>query len=195
TRRRARWWSRSITAGARRSSATLPRRRERGLAVSKLVVVILHALTQGSLYALIALGYTLVYGILRFINFAHSDVVTIGAWLSFTLAGAFGWAGTGSPVFALPVILVLAMAACGLLGFTIERLAYRPLRRAPRLNVLITAIGVSLLLENVGLLHWTFGPNPVAMPKLLSEDALFHVAGVAVPTVDLAVVIMAFALM
>jgi branched-chain amino acid transport system permease protein len=163
--------------------------------VSKLVDVILHALTQGSLYALIALGYTLVYGILRFINFAHSDVVTVGAWISFTIANALGWAGTGSPVFAMPLILLMAMAFCGLLGFTIERLAYRPLRRAPRLNVLITAIGVSLLLENVGLLRYTFGPNPVAMPKLLSEDALFHLAGVAVPTVDIAVVVMAFALM
>ena len=163
--------------------------------MSKLVDVILHALTQGSLYALIALGYTLVYGILRFINFAHSDVVTIGAWVSFSLASLFGWAGTNSPVFAMPVILVLAMIICGALGFTIERLAYRPLRRAPRLNVLITAIGVSLFLENVGLLKYTFGPNPQSMPKLLSEQPLFHLAGVAVPTVDLAVVVMAFALM
>jgi branched-chain amino acid transport system permease protein len=163
--------------------------------VSKLVDVILHALTQGSLYALIALGYTLVYGILRFINFAHSDIVTVGAWSSFSLAAYFGWSGTDSPVFAMPVILFLAMAICGLLGFTIERLAYRPLRRAPRLNVLITAIGVSLFLENVGLLDYAFGPNPQSMPKLLSEKPLFSVAGVAVPTVDLAVVVMAFALM
>jgi branched-chain amino acid transport system permease protein len=163
--------------------------------VSRLVDVFLHALTQGSLYALIALGYTLVYGILRFINFAHSDVVMVGAWVSYTLAGAFGWAATGSPAIAMPVVLLLTMGICAVLGFTIERLAYRPLRRAPRLNVLITAIGVSLFLEHAGRLDTIFGPDPVSMPKLLSEEPLFHIAGIAVPIVDATVVILAIGLL
>ena len=163
--------------------------------MTKFVTVCLQTLTLGSLYALIALGYTLVYGVLRFINFAHSDVVTIGAWLAFVFAGALGWAGTDSPLFAMPVILLMTMAACALLGFTIERLAYRPLRRAPRLNVLITAIGVSLFLQNSGQLPWVFGTQPHSMPKLFSEDALFMLAGVKVPVVDVVVVVLAFVLL
>ena len=145
--------------------------------MTKFVQVLLQTLTLGSLYALIALGYTLVYGILRFINFAHSDVFTFGAWIAFVIAGALGWAGTGSPVFALPVVMILAMASAAALGFTIERLAYRPLRKAPRLNVLITAIGVSLLLQNAGQLQLLFGKDPVKMPRLLSEEPLFKLAG------------------
>src|SRR5205085_342746 len=105
----------------------------------------------GSLYALIALGYTMVYGILKFINFAHSDVFMLGAWFSFTLALGFGWKDA-PPWFAAPLVLGGSMLLAGALGFTIERLAYRPLRSAPRINVLITAIGVSLLLENGGQL-------------------------------------------
>src|SRR5262249_32436358 len=129
------------------------------------------ALAVGSLYALIALGYTMVYGILKFINFAHSDIVVLGAWLSYTLAtkvftgAAHSWWGGG-------VILLSAMALCGLAGFAIERLAYKPLRKAPRLNVLITAIGVSLLLQNIGQLDYVFGPTPKSMPQLLPDKSL-----------------------
>ncbi len=162
--------------------------------MTKFVQLLLQTLTLGSLYALIALGYTLVYGILRFINFAHSDVVTFGAWIAFAIAGALGWASTGSPVFAMPVVMVLAMAASAALGFTIERLAYRPLRKAPRLNVLITAIGVSLLLQNAGQLQALFGKDPVKMPRLLSEAPLFKVAGVQVPWVDVVLVVLTIAL-
>ncbi len=163
--------------------------------MTKFVQVCLNGLTLGSLYALIALGYTLVYGVLRFINFAHSDVVTIGAWMAFVFCGLIGWLGTDSPIFAMPFILALSMAACALLGFTIERLAYRPLRRAPRLNVLITAIGVSLFLQNAGQLKWVFGTQPQAMPKLLSEQALFTIANVKVPVVDVVIVVLAFVLL
>jgi hypothetical protein len=102
----------------------------------------LDGVAVGSLYALIALGYTMVYGILRFINFAHSDVFMLGAWVSWALAMALGYSGVGAeiPWFAPALVLVGSMAACGLLGFLIERLAYRRLRSAPRINVLITAI-------------------------------------------------------
>src|SRR5262245_2886678 len=131
----------------------------------------------GSLYALIALGYTMVYGILKFINFAHSDIVVLGAWISYTLAVAIlprlgldpHNPEVPPPLWVGGVILVSAMVVCGLIGFTIERLAYKPLRRAPRLNVLITAIGVSLLLQNVGQLDCMFGSSPEKMPGLLPQ--------------------------
>lgn len=135
---------------------------------------LLTALAVGSLYALIALGYTMVYGILKFINFAHSDIVVLGAWISFMLSRhVFGVGNNGPPPLWIgAVTLLLAMMACAVIGFTIERLAYKPLRRAPRLNVLITAIGVSLLLQNVGQLKFVFGANPESMPSLLPDKAL-----------------------
>ena len=163
--------------------------------MSTLLQTIVSTLSLGSLYALIALGYTLVYGVLRFINFAHSDVFTVGAWSSVVIAGAFGWAKTGAPAFALPVVLVLSMALCAALGITIETLAYRPLRRAPRLNVLITAIGVSLFLQNTGQLKAVFGPSPTLSAKLLVDHELLTVAGVRIGLVDVVVVVLAGALM
>jgi branched-chain amino acid transport system permease protein len=141
-------------------------------------------LAVGSLYALIALGYTMVYGILKFINFAHSDIVVLGAWLSYVLAGKMlPLLGLNPrnpadvpPLWVGGVILLAAMFACGVIGFVIERLAYRPLRRAPRLNVLITAIGISLLLQNVGQLNFIFGPSPQKMPALLPNWELLRVS-------------------
>src|SRR5580698_7990912 len=101
---------------------------------------LLNGLSLGAIYALIALGYTMVYGVLRFINFAHSDVFMAGAFIGYFL-GQLVPAGTA---WGGILVLVGAMAGCAILGVTLERLAYRPLRRAPTLNVLITAIGVSL---------------------------------------------------
>ena len=151
----------------------------------------------GSLYALIALGYTMVYGTLQFINFAHSDVFVLGAWISYTLAVGLGYAvaGTTPPLYGGILILFAAMAFCGAAGFTIERLAYRPLRKAPRLNVLITAIGVSLFLQNVGQLKWLFGTQPQRMPSLIADKILATFAGVQVHVVDVTGVVTALALM
>jgi branched-chain amino acid transport system permease protein len=144
----------------------------------------------GSLYALIALGYTMVYGILQFINFAHSDVFMLGAFYSWRLAKLFR---VESPTpLAAAGILVGAMALCALTGFLIQRLAYRPLRNAPRLNVLITAIGVSLFLENAGQL--VFGKSVVQFPPLLAEHT-FTVGGVNVRTVEVIAVVTSLALM
>jgi branched-chain amino acid transport system permease protein len=142
------------------------------------------SLAVGSLYALIALGYTMVYGILKFINFAHSDIVVLGAWISFTLASkllpALGLDAHNPaqppPLWLGAVILVAAMLACGLVGFVIERLAYKPLRHAPRLNVLITAIGVSVLLSNFGQLNSVFGSSPQSMPPLLPNWELVRLS-------------------
>jgi branched-chain amino acid transport system substrate-binding protein len=161
--------------------------------LTKFLQTLVDTLAVGALYALIALGYTLVYGVLRFINFAHSDVFTFGAWISFTYATKLGWT-EHSPGYALPVMLVLAMVTCGALGVTIERFAYRPLRKAPRLNVLITAIGVSLLLQNVGQLQQVFGPNPQHMPALIVDQSLVTISGVHIRLVDVIVVVLALAL-
>lgn len=127
------------------------------------------AVTLGSLYALIALGYTMVYGILKLINFAHSDVVVLGAWSSLAL-GTFLLPRMGVDLAAPPwwaggLVLLLAMLFCGGVGLLIERLAYKPLRRAPRLNALITAMGVSLFLQNAGQLQWTVVPAETVVAR------------------------------
>jgi branched-chain amino acid transport system permease protein len=164
--------------------------------MTKFLQTLFDGTAVGSLYALIALGYTMVYGILQFINFAHSDVFMTGAWVSFVLAALMGFVGAGTaPWWAFFVVLIGAMLVCGTLGFAIERFAYRPLRKAPRLNVLITAIGVSLLIQNIGQLPAFFGTQPQRMPSLLSETSLFTVAEVEVRIVDVAVVLLALGLM
>jgi branched-chain amino acid transport system permease protein len=141
------------------------------------------------LYALIALGYTMVYGILQFINFAHSDVFMLGAFFSWRFATAFGWARPSA--LQATGLLLFAMAACALTGFIIERLAYRPLRQAPRLNVLITAIGVSLFIENAGQL--IFGKNVVQFPS--PPEHTFVVAGINVRSIEVIAVLAAIVLM
>ena len=112
----------------------------------------------GAVYALIAVGYTMVYGVLRLINFAHGDVYMVGAFVGLTLARRLG-PGFAQTLPGFTFIFVLTLAICGVLGIVIERLAYRPLRRAPRITALITAIGVSLLLEAVAMLIWGTAPQ------------------------------------
>ncbi len=163
--------------------------------MTKLLQTLVDAISVGSLYALIALGYTMVYGILSFINFAHSDIFMLGAWVSYMIARTAGWASSVPPGWSIVVVLVSVMAICGILGYCIERLAYRPLRSAPRLNVLITAIGVSLFLENTGQLRWIFGTQPQPMPSLILDRPLFRVLNVNVNLVDVIVVVVAVALM
>ena len=130
---------------------------------------LLNGLAQGGIYALIALGYTMVYGILRFINFAHGELVMLGAFAGFYL-GPLALRLTGGPSHtAVGLALVGSMAACALIGVLIERLCYRPLRDQPRITVLITAIGVSLLLQNLGQL--IFGADPKFFPELIVDRA------------------------
>jgi len=116
---------------------------------------LINGISLGSIYAIIALGYTMVYGIAKMLNFAHGDVIMVGAYVCFFAASRFG----------LPPIVgvLLAVAVCTVLGITIEKLAYAPLRAAPSLAVLITAIGVSYFLQNAALLLWT--PNPKVFPN------------------------------
>jgi branched-chain amino acid transport system permease protein len=147
---------------------------------------LINGLALGSIYALIALGYTMVYGILRFINFAHSDVLMLGAFAAFFLAPAV------AHLFPLPsfagALLVTALAAgiCAGIGILIELLAYRPLRNRPKLTVLITAIGVSLFLEYTCQHRAVFGAATKPFPNLLPQHD-FRVAGLAVNSNDLVV--------
>jgi branched-chain amino acid transport system permease protein len=124
--------------------------------VSEFLQQLVNGLTSGSVYALIALGYTMVYGILRLINFAHGDVYMLGAFFGLFAARALAAGSSPSPLKALAV-LCAAMIGCGIVGVIIERGAYKPVRKSPRLSALITAIGVSLLLENGG--RWCSAPT------------------------------------
>lgn len=147
--------------------------------MSDFVQTLVTAIAIGSLYALIALGYTMVYGILKFINFAHSDVVVLGTWVSYTVARRLLTPPPPNdappPIWLGFVVLAAAMLFCSVVGYLIEYLAYRPLRKAPRLNVLITAIGVSLLLQNVGQLKDVFGASPQKMPNLFENRDLLRI--------------------
>ena len=137
-------------------------------------------LTNGAVYALVALGYTLVYGILELINFAHGDVFMLGGMFSATMiVSVFGLkahASIGTLVVAIVGSLLVAMAACGVLNAAIERIAYRPLRGAPRLAPLITAIGMSFILENIAI-AWK-GPGYTAVPSVLPTSAVFSFSGI-----------------
>ncbi|MBI3911116.1 MAG: branched-chain amino acid ABC transporter permease [Armatimonadetes bacterium] len=156
---------------------------------------LINGLYLGGTYALIALGYTMVYGVLRLINFAHGDVVMVGAYVAlFAAAGLH--APAPAPWYQTLLIFLLAMAACALLGMLIERVAYRPLRQAPRLAALITAIGVSVLLENGGQLPWVFGSQPRSVPELVPRVNILPTAwGLSVTPIELVTIGVTLALM
>lgn len=134
---------------------------------------IVNGFSLGAFYALIALGYTMVYGVLRFINFAHGDVFMLGAFSGYYLTPRIlpHFTGRSAPI-GVALVLLASMCICALVGMTIERLAYRPLRKQPKLTVLITAIGVSLLLEYGG--QFVFGPDPKSFPELIADMPLEH---------------------
>lgn len=149
---------------------------------------LLNGLSLGAIYALIALGYTMVYGILRFINFAHSDVFMVGAFAGYYLSKYVPPDSFGGGL----AVLLGAMLICAVLGIVIERLAYRPLRAHSKLNVLITAIGVSLLLENAGQL--IFGAAPKASPVLFPSRS-FTFGGLVLSSNQIAVFAVTIALL
>jgi branched-chain amino acid transport system permease protein len=128
---------------------------------------ILNGLVLGSVYALVALGYTMVYGILQLINFAHGDVLMVGAMVGATVVMLLAPLGLPGPVLLLAAVAA-AVPVCVLLSMFVERVAYRPLRNAPRLAPLITAIGVSIVIQTVAMILWK--PNPVVFPDLLPTD-------------------------
>jgi branched-chain amino acid transport system permease protein len=143
-------------------------------------------LSNGAIWALVAIGYTLVYGIIELINFAHGDVFMIGSFVSFSIWGTLGvtlTTGTLGVVGGLLVTGLLAMVACGALNVMIERVAYRPLRSAPKLAPLITAVGFSFILQNVGL-EW-LGGSPHGVDDLVrAQHVLFSIGGVHIINAD-----------
>ena len=165
--------------------------------MSEFLQQLVNGVTWGSVYALIALGYTMVYGILRLINFAHGEVFMVGAYAGYYAAIALGIeqyeaAGAAFPLALALGVLLAAMLAAALLGVLIELSAYRPVRSAPRLTPLITAIGMSLFLQNAGML--VFSPNPRRYPAILQE-VRFELGGVIVTNIKLAIFVVAIALM
>ncbi|MBP2633333.1 MAG: ABC-type transporter, integral rane subunit [Firmicutes bacterium] len=152
--------------------------------LEQLIQQLINGVSLGSIYALIALGYTMVYGIIKLINFAHGDIYMIGAY-----AGFFATANLGLPF--VPA-LILSMVVAGLIGMLIERMAYRPLRHAPKIAVLITAIGISLLLEYGGMLVFT--PQPRTFPNVL-ESVTYHMGPFVVNSQQIIILVVSVVLM
>ena len=172
----------------------IPRIADRGAGYFAQVLVF--GIALGAIYALVALGYTMVYGIVELINFAHGDVFTLGAFISLPLLSTFGLVedkshGVGLVVALIPVFLI-TMALCALINVAIERVAYRPLRNAPRLAPLITAIGMSSILEGAMFL-WK-GPFNIHYPDLLPATQLSIGGGVTVSAKALIIVVIAIIL-
>ena len=152
---------------------------------------VINGLTAGSVYAVVALGYTMVYGIIQLINFAHGEVVMIGAMVAFTIINAL--APSGLPPLAVVLIGAgCAVPVCMLVGYSMERLAYRPLRGAPRLAPLITAIGLSIILQHSALMIWS--RNILAFPQII-ESRTYFIAGAAVTSVQIAILAICVSLM
>ncbi len=144
---------------------------------------LLNGISLGAIYALIALGYTMVYGVLRFINFAHAEVFMVGAMIGYALGNVL----PQETIMGGTVVLIAAMAGCALLGMVIERYAYRPLREGPRLNVLITAIGVSLFLQFLFQHRSVFGAAPRPFPSVFPVRQ-YDVGGLILSTNQIAVI-------
>jgi branched-chain amino acid transport system permease protein len=146
---------------------------------------IINGLVLGSMYALVALGYTMVYGIINLINFAHGEVLMVGALVSWTVVTALQ--GSGLPGWAMMLIsLACAVVVCAALNFVIEKVAYRPLRNAPRLAPMLTAMGVSLLLQTMAMIIWK--PNPKPYPLLLPTEPI-HIGGAVISVTQIIILI------
>lgn len=155
---------------------------------------IINGITVGSVYALVALGYTMVYGIIGLINFAHGDVVMVGAMVATTLVLTLvtGGATDTSAWLLVGVSLLAAVPICMVLGWTAERFAYRPLRRAPRLAALITAIGVSFIIQNFAMMIW--GRNYLSFPHIINSS-VFEIAGARISTLQIVIILAATVIM
>ena len=148
---------------------------------------LINGLTLGAVYALVALGYTMVYGIIGLINFAHGEVVMIGTMVAFTAIVSL--AGSGMPpMLVFGIGMLLSVLVCMALGWALERVAYRPLRHAPRLTPLITAIGMSIVLQNVAMIIW--GRNCLTFPPMI-EKKIYEFGGASFTNVQVAIVVLA----
>ena len=153
---------------------------------------LINGFTLGFIYALIALGYTMVYGIVRLINFAHGDMLMLGAYTGFFVLNAFGATPT-----TLILALIVSMVVCAVLGVALERLCYKPLRNAPRINILIVAIGASLLIENGSRILPFMGPNPREYPQLEASVNVVEAFGqrVVITKQDIIVIVVSLIMM
>ena len=150
---------------------------------------IINGLVLGSMYALIALGYTMVYGVLNLINFAHADVLMIGAMAGLTILGMVNTVAPDLPgILKLFIAILGAIPVCVAVNVLIERVAYRRLRNAPRLAPLITAIGVSILLQTIAMIIW--GRNPIPFPSVMPSDP-FHIFGALISPTQVMLLILA----
>lgn len=138
-----------------------------------------NGLAVGGIYALIALGYTMVYGVLRLINFAHGDLFTLGAYLGFTLLASFGLSGVIGGLAGAGLLVLMALIFVGLVGVMLERAAYRPLRNSDRLSAVVSALGASIFLQNAMML--LYGARPQVYPVRLLPTASFMLMGVEIP--------------
>ena len=158
--------------------------------MSEFIQQLINGLSLGSIYALIALGYTMVYGILKFINFAHGEIFMLGAYSGFYLANSLGVKSPSIPMALLIMLLAMIITAC--IGVIIEKLAYKPLRNSSKLTVLITAIGVSLFLQYTGQL--LFGADPKSFPTII-ENVSFNVYGATIGSNQIVVLVSSTLLM
>lgn len=152
---------------------------------------IINGLTTGSVYAVVALGYTMVYGIIQLINFAHGEVVMIGAMVAFTVITSLAGGTLPAPAILLAGVIA-AIPTCMVIGYGLERVAYRPLRHAPRLAPLITAIGMSIILQHLALLVW--GRNPMAFPQIM-ENPVIPIGGAVITGVQIGIILLSFTMM
>jgi len=164
---------------------------------SRMLQQVANGLTKGSVYALVAVGYTMVYGVLALINFAHSDVYMLGAYFAYYPARWLGYMPDTAekpkaPFWLMGMAFLGAMAACAFIGALIERLAYRPLRNASRLAALITAIGVSIFLQNAG--QMAFGADPKSFPRYVDQSSV-NLGVISVGNTSILIIVVAFLMM
>jgi branched-chain amino acid transport system permease protein len=168
-----------------------------GISLDIFLQQLVNGLTLGSVYAIVALGYTMVYGIVQLINFAHGEVVMIGAMVAYSVISALTASHSALPPIAIVAIATLtAVPVCMVLGYLLERVAYRPLRRAPRLAPLITAIGLSIILQHLALIIWSRNPLPYPqVVKTVSYALTSHPNGATITNVQVAILLMSAAMM
>ncbi len=154
---------------------------------------VINGLAVGGIYALVALGYTMVYGVLKLINFAHGDLFTIGAYLGFTMLGTMGLANSLPAPLALGLTIIATMIVVGMLGMLIERVAYRPLRSAGRLSAVVSALGASIFLQNAVML--IYGPTVFVYPESMRFSLVIDLFGITLPVARLFMIFGSIALM
>ena len=154
---------------------------------------LINGLAVGGIYALVALGYTMVYGVLKLINFAHGDIFTIGAYLGMTLLVSGGLAGSMTPVLAVGLVVLIVFGLGALLGVALERVAYRPLRKANRLAAVVSALGASIVFQNAVML--IYGARVYVYPENLIPTLTFNIFGLNVPVMRVIVIVSSLVLM